>query len=106
MWAAIIRDITESVYECNLTESKKFEFLGPRCAFTDGTVCTGIRSAAREWSETQPRLDKTRRRPAVGSALPLPGDRTIANVGADPRRRMYAQGRGNCHQSAFVMPTV
>ena len=40
MWGAVIGDIVGSVYEWNRIKTKDFEFLGPRCHFTDDTVCT------------------------------------------------------------------
>ena len=40
MWRAIVGDIVGSVYEWNPSDTKDFEFLGPRCEYTDDTVCT------------------------------------------------------------------
>lgn len=40
MWGAIIGDIVGSVYEWNPIDTKDFEFLGPRCEYTDDSVCT------------------------------------------------------------------
>jgi ADP-ribosylglycohydrolase len=40
MLGAIIGDIAGSIYEWNQIKTKDFEFLNPRCFFTDDTVCT------------------------------------------------------------------
>ena len=40
MWGAIIGDIVGSVYEWDRIKTRDFDFLSPRCHFTDDSVCT------------------------------------------------------------------
>ena len=40
MWGAVIGDIVGSVYEWHRIKTKDFEFLTPRCEYTDDSVCT------------------------------------------------------------------
>ncbi len=40
MLGAIIGDIVGSIYEWKPIKTKEFEFLNPRCFFTDDSVCT------------------------------------------------------------------
>lgn len=40
MLGAIIGDIVGSIYEWNRIKKKEFKFFGPKCKFTDDSVCT------------------------------------------------------------------